>query len=152
MALKRSQRFVPVHKLAKQSENMAAQTLGKVQRELEAQHARLNELMMYHEDYVQRFTEAASKGMNITQALSYQKFISQLETAIGEQKKQIERMREACDARKADWNSERKKTQVLEKVMLRYRKQEQQQEQRQEQRRNDEFVANQYWHKVKNTP
>ena len=102
---------------------------------------------MYHEDYRRRFSQQASKGMSITQVLSYQKFISQLETAIEEQKRQIQRVNEACNASRADWHEERKKTQVMEKVMLRYRKQEQVLQNRQEQRRNDEFVSTQYWHK-----
>ena len=147
MALKRSERFKPLHRLAQQSEDVAAQTLGKIQRELNDQHARLDELVMYHEDYTRRFSQQASKGMSITQVLSYQKFISQLEAAIEEQKRQIQRVSEACTACRDDWHEERKKTQVMEKVMLRYRKQEQVIQNRQEQRRNDEFVSTQYWHK-----
>ena len=151
MTLKRSERFKPLHNLAQQSEDVAAQTLGKIQRELSNHHLKLTELMKYYEDYTQRFNEQAVNGMSIIQVQSYQKFISQLEIAITEQKKHIGRITEACDSSRADWTIERQKTQVLEKVMTRYQKQEQQILNREEQRRSDEHVANQFWHKNKQT-
>jgi len=149
MSLKRSDRFKPIHSLAQQSEDVAAQTLGKIQRELSAHHLKLSELMQYYEDYKTQFNEKAINGMSIIQVQSYQKFISQLELAITEQKKHIVRITEACDSSRADWTVERQKTQVLEKVMTRYQKQEQTIHNRQEQRRSDEFVANRFWHKDK---
>ena len=105
--------------------------------------------MEYYHDYQTRFNQEAGKGMSITQVQSYQKFISQLEIAIAEQKKRISRMTEACDSSRAEWNAERQKTQVLKKVINRYEKQEQRELNRQEQRRSDEFVSNRFWHKDK---
>ena len=89
--------------------------------------------------------------MSIIQVQSYQKFISQLEIAIKQQKEHIVRVTEACNLKRADWTVERQKTQVLKKVMNRYEKQEQQVSNRKEQRSNDEFVTNQFWHKNKQT-
>ncbi len=151
MSLKRSDRFKPIHNLAQQSEDVAAQTLGKIQRELSEHHLKLSELMKYYEDYTTQFNQKAGQGMSVTQVQSYQKFISQLEVAISEQKKNITRVTEACDCSRADWTVERQKTQVLEKVINRYQKQEQQDSNRQEQRQSDEHVANQFWHKNKQT-
>lgn len=147
MTLKRSQRFKPIHHLAQQSEDIAAQTLGKIQRELSQHHEKLSELMKYYQDYQARFNEQAANGMSVVQVQSYQKFISQLEVAIQQQKEHIVRVSEACDSSRADWTSERQKTQVLEKVMIRYEKKEQLDSNREEQRKNDEFVANSFWHK-----
>ena len=149
MALKRSERFKPIHNLAQQSEDVAAQTLGKIQRELSNHNLKLSELIDYYQDYTTRFNQQAEKGMSIIQVQSYQKFISQLEIAIREQKKRISRITEACDSSRADWTVERQKTQVLEKVITRYQKQEQVTHNRQEQRRSDELVANRFWHKNK---
>lgn len=149
MARKRSERFKPIHNLAQQSEDVAAQTLGKIQRELSNHHLKLSELIDYYQDYTIRFNQQAEKGMSIIQVQSYQKFISQLEIAIREQKKRISRITEACDSSRADWTVERQKTQVLEKVITRYQKQEQVTHNRQEQRRSDELVANRFWHKNK---
>ncbi len=151
MTLKRSERFKPIRNLAQQSEDVAAQILGKIQVELSTHHLKLSELMKYYEDYTTRYNTQAGKGMSITQVLSYQKFISQLEIAIAEQKKHIHRVAEACDSSRADWRVERQKTQVLDKVITRYQKQEQLIHNRQEQRRSDEFVANRFWHKNKQT-
>ena len=149
MAHKRSERFKPIHSLAKQSEDVAAQTLGKIQNELSAHHLKLSELMAYYQDYTKRFNEKAAKGMSIMQVQSYQKFISQLELAITQQKEHIARVTEACDSSRADWTVERQKTQVLEKVITRYQKQEQYTENKKEQRLSDEHVSNQFWHKNK---
>ena len=149
MSAKRSERFKPIHNLAQQREDVAAQTLGKIQRELSNHHSKLSELLHYYHDYIARFTQQAEKGMSIIQVQSYQNFIAQLEVAINEQKKHIKRISETCDSSRADWTVERQKSQVLEKVMIRYQKQEQQTDNRQEQRRSDEFTANRYWHKNK---
>ena len=149
MTVKRSERFKPIHNLAQQSEDVAAQTLGRIQRELSEHHEKLSELMKYYQDYQSRFNEQATKGMSIIQVQSYQKFISQLEVAINQQKEHIVHVSEACDSKRADWTVERQKTQVLKKVMNRYEKQEQQVSNRKEQRSNDEFVTNQFWHKDK---
>lgn len=149
MALKRSDRFKPIHNIALQREDIAAQTLGKIQRELSKHHLKLSELMEYYEEYRSRYNEQAAKGMSIIQVQSYQKFISQLEIAILEQKKHITRVTEACDTSRVTWTAERQKSQVLEKVMQRYQKQEQQVKNRQEQRHADELVANRYWHNKK---
>ena len=151
MPLKRSDRFKPIHNLAQKNEDMAAQTLGKIQRELSEHHLKLSELMKYYQDYTTRFNEQAVNGMSIIQVQSYQKFIAQLDIAITQQKEHIIRVSEACDSSRAEWTVERQKTQVLEKVMTRYQKQEQQVHNRQEQRLSDEHVANQFWHKNKQT-
>lgn len=146
MIKKRSQRFKPIHQLAQRREDVAAQTLGKVQRELNEHQLKLAELIQYYEDYQTRFTEQASNGMSISQVQSYQNFISQLKIAIVEQKKNISRVEEACDSKRAAWNTERQKSQVLEKVISRHEKKELQDENKQEQRRMDEFVSNRFWH------
>lgn len=151
MAVKRSERFKPIHNLAQKSEDVAAQRLGVIQRELSEHHEKLSELMNYYQDYQSRFNEQAAKGMSVVQVQSYQKFISQLEIAIKQQKEHIARVTAACNATRADWTVEKQKTQVLEKVMNRYEKKEQQVSNRKEQARNDEFVTNQFWHKNKQT-
>lgn len=148
-ANKRSERFKPIHNIAQQREDVAAQALGRMQRELANHKLKLAELVQYYQDYVTRFNQQAVKGMSITQVHSYQNFISQLETAIAEQKRHISRIAEACDSSRADWTVERQKSQVLEKVIIRYQNQETQAFNKQEQRNTDEFVANRYWHKNK---
>ena len=95
MPLKRSDRFKPIHSLAQKSEDIAAQTLGKIQRQLSEHHLKLSELMQYYEDYTARFNEQASKGMSVIQVQSYQKFISQLEVAISQQRDEIKRATES---------------------------------------------------------
>ena len=149
MAVKRSERFKPIHNLAKQNEDVAAQTLGKLQRQLTEHHTKLSELMAYYDDYRTRFNQEGMKGMSIIQVQSYQRFISQLEIAITDQKKRIARMTEACDSSRAEWKAERQKTEVLKKVINRYEKQELTHRNRQEQRHSDEFVSNRFWHKDK---
>lgn len=146
---KRSERFKPIHNIAQQREDVAAQTLGRMQRELSDHNLKLSELINYYQDYITRFNEQAVKGMSIIQVQSYQNFISQLEKAIAEQKKNISRIAEACDSSRADWTSERQKSQALEKVIIRYQKQERQEFNKKEQRSTDEFVANRFWHKNK---
>ena len=149
MKNKRSDRFKPIHNLAQQKQDVAAQSLGKIQSELNSHHLKLTELIQYYDDYQMRFAQQAVNGMNINQVQSYQNFISQLEIAINEQKKQVNRVTEACDLSRDDWKQERQKTQVLEKTIERFQKQESKENNRKEQRRTDEFVTSQYWHQKK---
>lgn len=149
MAVKRSERLKPIHGLAQQREEVAAQALGRMQRELNNQTQKLTELMGYYQEYQVRFAEDAKHGMNVTQVQSYQTFISQLEVAIEEQKKIITRVTEACTSSKKEWHNERQKSQVLEKVVTRYQQHENKQENKQEQRLLDEFVNNRHWHRNK---
>lgn len=149
MTQKRSDRFKPIHSIAQQSEDKAAHTLGKIQHQLNEHQQKLTELMQYHQDYIARFNEQAAKGMSVVQVQSYQKFISQLKVAITQQKEHITLATEACDSSRVDWTVERQKTQVLEKVMTRYQRQEQKTANRKEQRLSDEHVSNQFWHKTK---
>ena len=146
MTKKRSQRFKPIHQLAQRREDVAAQTLGKVQRELTEHQDKLAELIQYYEDYQTRFTEQASNGMSISQVQSYQNFISQLKIAITQQRQHISQVEEARDTKRAEWTTQRQKSQVLEKVISRHEKKEVLEENKQEQRRLDEFVSNRFWH------
>ena len=135
---KRSRRFHPIQRLARHSEEQAAQQLGKAQKELSDQEQRLRELTTYRDEYAQQFHLTGQGGLDGRQLQSYQSFLNQLNFAIEQQKQQILQAQEHCDERRQDWRQQHTHTEVLDSAVKRIKVQEQRTEQRQEQRQNDE--------------
>ena len=135
---KRSRRFIPIQRLARHSEDQAAQQLGKAQQHLSNQEQRLQELIAYRDEYAQQFHVNGQTGFDGRQLQAYQSFLRQLNLAIEQQQQQILNAEEQCSARQHDWRKQHTHTEVLNSAVKRIKGQEQRKEQRQEQRSNDE--------------
>ncbi|MFO7602362.1 MAG: flagellar export protein FliJ [Gammaproteobacteria bacterium] len=135
---KRSKRFQPIQRLARHSEDQAAQRLGKAQQQLSAQEQRLRELTAYRDEYAQQFHLNGQAGLDGRQLQSYQSFLNQLNAAIEQQKQQILQAQEQRDARRTDWHQQHTHSEVLASAVKRIKTQEQHSERRQEQRNADE--------------
>lgn len=138
---KRSRRFQPIQRLAKHSEDQAAQELGKAQQYLSDQEQRLQELTAYRDEYAQQFHITGQAGLDGRQLQSYQSFLNQLNSAIEQQKQQIFQAQEQCNSRRHDWRQQHTHTEVLESAVKRIKAQEQNVERRLEQRNSDETSA-----------
>lgn len=137
---KRSHRFQPIQRLAKHSEDQAAQLLGKAQTHLSQQEYRLEELTSYRDEYAQQFHESGRGGLDGRQLQSYQSFLNQLNAAIEQQKQQILQAKEQCDNRRHDWRQQHTHSEVLASAVKRIKAQEQSIERRKEQRSSDEHT------------
>lgn len=135
---KRSRRFQPIQRLARHSEDQAAQQLGKAQRHLSDQEQRLQELIAYRDEYAQQFHVNGQAGLDGRQLQAYQSFLNQLNLAIEQQKQQILSAEEKCTERRHDWRQQHTHSEVLNSAVKRIKVQEQRKEQQQEQRSNDE--------------
>jgi flagellar FliJ protein len=137
---KRSRRFQPIQRLARHSEDQAAQQLGKAQQLLTDQELRLEELTQYRDEYAQQFHQTGQSGLDGRQLQAYQSFLNQLNAAIEQQKQQILQSQQHCEDRRQDWRQQHTHSEVLESAVKRIRSQEQKQEQKQEQRNSDEHA------------
>ena len=135
---KRSRRFQLIQRIARHSEDQAAQQLGKAQQHLNAQEQRLQELIAYRDEYAQQFHANGQSGLDGRQLQAYQSFLSQLNQAIEQQKQQILTAQQKCDERRHDWRKQHTHSEVLNSAVKRIKGQEQRKQQRQEQRSNDE--------------
>ncbi len=136
--MKKSDRFKPIHRVVANREQAAAQALAQSQQRLQDSLSRQEMLTTYRQDYLQLFHQAAQQSMSGSQLASYQAFINQLDSAIGQEGQQREQIQRECEARKRHWLLRHQKTQVMEKAIDRFRVTEQKQEDRREQRQTDD--------------
>jgi len=133
-----SERFKPIQKIASHKERKAAAALGESLKRREAAARRLAELRQYQAEYLERFSNAAARGLSSSQALEYQVFISKLETAIAQQEEIVAQSQHDCDHSKADWRGRYTKAKAMENAVGRMQQAERSDKVRKEQAESDE--------------
>ncbi len=133
-----SKRLKPVQRVAKSREQTAAREMGDSQRYVHKQEVRLDELRGYHAEYLERFHSAAKVGMGAMQLQEYRAFLAKLERAIREQEAIIIDGRNAHQLNKDNWQQKHVRTQVLGKVIDRYKQAENQAQDQREQKEADD--------------
>ena len=133
-----SKRFQPVRRVAQSREHTAARELGDSQRRMQQQEARLEELKRYHNEYLERFRDAAQVGISAPQRPDYQAFLNKLSQAIREQEKIVRFSHQECSNKKETWQQKRVRSQALGKVMERFQTAERRAEDTREQKEQDE--------------
>lgn len=143
----RSQRLKPILNLAENQEMDAARKLSEWRQQLIRRQGKLNELMQYRTEYHQRFQDDAGRGMHGRQINDFYLFISGLESAIKKQRQQIQQTEVICEQMKQQYLDRHKDTRVMDKVVERFRGDEQIQQRRSEQKEMDEHAQNMFLRK-----
>lgn len=131
--MKRSRRLEPVVKVAENHEQEAAKALGESQTALTQAQQRLSELEHYREEYLKRFHSAGAVGMSAAQMADYRLFLANLDGAIEEQGRVVERAAAVVEQHRQAWFSRRGKVKVLDNVVARYQADERREADRKEQ-------------------
>ncbi len=134
----RSKRLEPVIRVQQGRERDAARAMGRSQRDLDEERARLAELTAYREEYQQRFLEAMRNGLVASGVLEYQTFLGRLSEAIAQQERRVAEGYEAFEATRQQWMECHQRSSAVDKVAERYRDQERLQVERREQHEADE--------------
>jgi flagellar FliJ protein len=124
--------------VAASKERKAARSMGQAKQNLAQQEAKLLQLKLYHQEYLERFQQASSQGISVTQLQEYRAFLAKLDSAIQEQEKIVADSATRHSSQRDNWKQKRTRTQALGKVVERYRKEERKTEDRNEQKENDE--------------
>jgi flagellar protein FliJ len=119
-----SKRLRPVQRVAVSREQSAARELGDSRRYVHRQEERLNELRVYHAEYLERFHVTAKVGMSALQLQEYRAFLAKLERAIREQQDIIAKGINVQEFKKDTWQQKHVRTQVIGNVIDRYKKSE----------------------------
>ncbi|GMR08246.1 MAG: hypothetical protein BMS9Abin26_1251 [Gammaproteobacteria bacterium] len=143
----RSQRLKPILNLAENREKDAARKLGEWRQQLIHRQEKLNELIQYRSEYHQSFQDKAVQGLHGRQINDYHSFLSGLELAIKKQRQQIQQTEVICEQMKQQYLVRHKDTRVMDKVVERFRGDEQLQQRRDEQKETDEHALNMFRHK-----
>ncbi len=138
--MKKSNRLKPVQRLSEAREQDAAKALGDSNRHVSEQEQRLADLENYREEYARYYQQRGEQGVTAAKLMELQRFLHNLNKAIEQQQQVVAMARQRSEQSKQQWNNARGKSQALDKVVERYRKEEDRSASRQEQKDNDEYA------------
>jgi flagellar FliJ protein len=140
MSLSRAKRLQPVVEMAEKAEREAARQLGHCQGLVSQAEAKLGELERFRGDYQQQWVSEGSKGVSGQWLMNYQRFLSQLEGAIGQQSKSLDWHRANLEKARALWQQRYARLEGLRKLVQRYRDEARLVEDKREQKLLDELA------------
>ncbi|UVE16372.1 flagellar export protein FliJ [Pseudomonas sp. LS44] len=120
MTLSRAKRLQPVIEMAERAEREAARQLGKLQGLLSQAEAKLGELERFRADYQQQWITEGQRGVSGQWLMNYQRFLSQLETAIGQQRQSTTWHRDNLSKAREVWQQRYARLEGLRKLVQRY--------------------------------
>lgn len=139
MAQSRAARLAPVIAMAERAEREAARQLGHCQGLLSQAEVKLGELERYRADYQQQWLSEGRQGVSGQWLMNYQRFLSQLETAIGQQRQSVAWHRANLNQARELWQQRHARLEGLRKLVQRYLDEARQAEDKREQRLLDEL-------------
>lgn len=139
MATSRAARLAPVIDMAERSERDAAAQFGQSQTQLSQAEAKLGELRQYFGDYQQQWMSQGSQGVSGQWLVNYQRFLSQLESAIAQQQRSVDWHRNNLDKLREQWQQRRARLDGLRKLVDRYIQEARTAADKREQKLLDEF-------------
>lgn len=139
--LKRARRLEPVIDMAADKEREAATRLAQQQLLLQQAEQQLAGLEQYRNDYQQQWIIRGQGGVTGEWLMNYQRFLSQLETAIEQQRNSIRWHSQNVDKARKQWQEAYARLEGLKKLVQRYHDQARHQAERQEQKAMDEMAA-----------
>ena len=139
MAQSRAARLAPVVEMAERAEREAALQLGHCQGLLRQAEVQLGDLERYRGDYQQQWINEGQRGVSGQWLMNYQRFLSQLETAIGQQRNSVDWHRANMDKVRDVWQQRYARLEGLRKLVKRYQDEARMAEDKREQKLLDEL-------------
>jgi len=140
MAASRAARLAPVIEMAERAERDAARLLGQGQVQLTQAETKLGELEQYFRDYQQQWMEQGSQGVSGQWLMNYQRFLSQLESAIGQQQRSVNWYRDNLLKLRQQWQQKHARVEGLSKLIESYQREARIAADKREQKLLDEFA------------
>ena len=120
MAMSRAARLAPVVEMAESTERKAAQRLGHFQGQVNLAEAKLAELERFRNDYQQQWISNGSRGVSGQWLMNYQRFLNQLETAVGQQRQSLVWHQNNLNNARKGWQEAYARVEGLRKLVQRY--------------------------------
>ena len=140
MAVSRAARLAPVIDMAERAEREAAQVLGRCQQQLQQAQGKLGELERYRGDYQQQWINQGQQGVSGQWLMNDQRFLTQLESAIGQQRQTLLWHQDNLRKARELWQQRYARLEGLRKLVQRYLLEARQAEDKREQKLLDEFA------------
>ncbi len=122
-------------------EREAGRLLAERRAHLEQQEQRLEELLTYRRQYLERFRTAGGEGIPMGQLNEYRIFLSRLDQALEQQRRAVERSRTAFHRSQEQWLECRRERKAVDKLADRRAAQARRRQRRREQAETDEFAG-----------
>ncbi|WP_263261043.1 flagellar export protein FliJ [Pseudomonas sp. RIT-PI-S] len=139
MATSRAARLAPVVEMAEKAERTAAQRLGHFQGQMRLAEAKLQELEQFRMNYQQQWINNGTQGVSGQWLMNYQRFLNQLETAVGQQRKSLAWHQNNLNNARDTWQKAYARVEGLRKLVMRYMAEARSLEDKREQRLLDEL-------------
>lgn len=139
MAQSRAARLAPVVVMAERAEREAALQLGHCQGLLRQAEVQLGDLERYRGDYQQQWISEGQRGVSGQWLMNYQRFLTQLEGAIGQQRNSVDWHRANMDKVRDIWQQRYARMEGLRKLVKRYQDEARMAEDKREQKLLDEL-------------
>lgn len=139
MAQSRAARLAPVVDMAERAEREAALQLGHAQGLLRQAEVQLGDLERYRGDYQQQWITEGQRGVSGQWLMNYQRFLTQLETAIGQQRNSVDWHRANMEKVRDVWQQRYARLEGLRKLVKRYQDEARLAEDKREQKLLDEL-------------
>lgn len=120
MARSRAERLAPVVGMAESAERAAAQRLGHFQGQFRLAEGKLDELEQFRLSYQQQWIDKGSTGVSGQWLMNYQRFLNQLETAVGQQRKSLDWHQNNLNQARGTWQQAYARVEGLRKLVQRY--------------------------------
>jgi flagellar FliJ protein len=128
----------PVQRLAQNRKEQAVRRLGESQQHLQLQQNKLEELRAYRDQYASDFETSGGAGLGAARVQDYRIFLNRLNEAIRQQETIIAESRVRHQESRQQWVDSRSHNQAIDKLVDRYRLEENKQRERREQKEQDE--------------
>jgi len=139
MGTSRAARLAPVVEMAEKAERTAAQRLGHFQGQMRLAEAKLQELEQFRMNYQQQWINNGTQGVSGQWLMNYQRFLNQLETAVGQQRKSLAWHQNNLNNARDTWQKAYARVEGLRKLVMRYMAEARTLEDKREQRLLDEL-------------
>ena len=139
MASGRAARLAPVVEMAESAEKAAAQRLGHFQGQVNLANSKLGDLENFRAEYQSQWIGRGSQGVSGQWLRSYQYFLNQLETAVGQQRQSLVWHENNLNKARETWQQAYARVEGLRKLVQRYAEEARQLEDKREQKLMDEL-------------
>jgi len=133
----KSKRFEPIHEVASTSAKDLSRAMGDAGRKVAELERQLEQLQAYRDEYVRNSTQSGG-AMDAVKLQNYRSFLDRLGEALNQQQKTLDGARQEFEKRRAQWSEKRIEAESLNRVVDRFRKEEQNDADRREQHEGDD--------------
>src|SRR5260370_28085693 len=133
----KSKRFEPINEVASTSAKDLSRAMGDAARKVAELERQLEQLRAYRDEYVRNSTQS-SGAMDAVKLQNYRSFLDRLGEALNQQQKTLDGARQEFEKRRVQWSEKRIEAESLNRVVDRFRKEEQNAADRREHREGDD--------------